>query len=152
MAQKESPPLPPGRFGLPWLGETLSLVRSNHGFYRDRLAKYGPIFKTRLFGSDFVVFSGHEAFHTFATDPRIVRGDADPITAEQMFLDSLALIDGPEHSPRKSIMVRAIGFRSSLEAYLPRMQRLMTETIDGWRTAGTATVRPDLQLFAARLA
>jgi cytochrome P450 len=145
-------PLPPGRFGLPWLGETMSLVRSNHGFYRDRLARYGPIFRTRLFGSNFVVFSGHEAFHTFATDPRIERGDADPITAEQMFLNSLALIDGVEHHARKSIIVKAIGFRSSIDAYLPRMQRLMADTINEWKQAGTATIRPGLEHFAARLA
>jgi cytochrome P450 len=152
MAHTQSPPPPPGRFGLPWLGETMALVRSNQGFYQDRLARHGPIFKTRLFGNKFVVFSGHEAFHTFATDPRIIRGDADPITAEQMFLNSLALLDGVEHRERKSIMVKAIGFRSSLEAYLPRMQRLMMELVDGWRTSGSAVVRPDLQQFAARLA
>jgi cytochrome P450 len=144
-------PLPPGRFGMPWLGETLSLVRSNHGFYRERVVAHGPIFKTRLFGNNFVVFSGHEAFHTFATDPRIERGDADPITAEQMFLNSLALIDGLEHQTRKSILVRALGYRSAIGAYLPRMQRLMGEVIEGWRSAGAATVRTDLQLFAARL-
>ena len=90
---------------MPWLGETLAIVRNNHGFYTERLAKYGPIFRTRLFGNDFVVFSGHEAFHTFATDSRIVRGDADPISAEQIFLDSLALIDGVEHHTRKAVML-----------------------------------------------
>ena len=152
MPQTRSLPLPPGRAGLPWLGETLSLVRSNHGFYTDRLAAHGPIFRTRLFGNDFVVFSGHEAFHTFATDPRIRRGDADPVTAEQMFLGSLALTDGAEHHSRKSIMVGAVAFRSPIAAYLPRMQRLMTELIDGWAARGTATIRPDLQLFSARLA
>src|SRR5690349_20556070 len=117
MSQTESLPLPPGRFGAPWLGESLSLVHSNHGFYKDRVAAHGPIFRTRLFGNDFVVFSGHEAFHTFATDPRIRRGDADPVTARQMFRDSLALTDGEEHRARKTIMVQAVAFRSSIDAY-----------------------------------
>lgn len=144
-------PLPPGRFGLPWLGETMSLVRSNHGFYKERLAEHGPIFKTRLFGNDFVVFSGHEAFHTFATDARIVRGDADPISAEQIFLNSLALIDGVEHHTRKAVMLRAVGFRSSIAAYLPTMQALLQRTIDTWLEDGSGMMRPDLQRFAARL-
>jgi cytochrome P450 len=144
-------PLPPGRFGLPWLGESLAIVRSNHAFYQDRLAKYGPIFRTRLFGSNFVVFSGHEAFHTFATDERIQRGDADPITAEQIFVNSLALIDGVEHHTRKSVMLKAIGYRSSIEAYLPKMQDLMQRTIDEWKAHGTTSVRADLRVFAARL-
>ena len=115
-------PLPPGRFGLPWIGETFSIIRSNHGFYNDRIEKYGPIFRTRLFGNSFVVFSGHEAFHTFATDARIVRGDADPISAEAIFMNSLALIDGVEHHTRKSVMLRAVGFRSAIAAYLTVMQ------------------------------
>ena len=145
-------PLPPGRFGAPWLGETLAIVRSNHGFYKDRLAKYGPIFKTRLFGSDFVVFSGHEAFHVFATDHRIERGDADPITAEKMFRGSLALIDGDEHHLRKAVMLRGVGFRSAIEAYVPRMQQLIEEVVAGWMSRpGPATIQPDLQRLAARL-
>ena len=61
-------PLPPGRLGLPWLGETVAIARSNHGFYEDHFDKYGPIFKTRLFGVNFVVVSGAEAFHQFNTD------------------------------------------------------------------------------------
>ncbi|GAA3625148.1 cytochrome P450 [Microbacterium awajiense] len=145
-------PLPPGRFGLPWLGETLAIVKSNHGFYTDRVAKYGPIFKTRLFGNDFVVFSGHEAFHRFATDPRIERGDADPITAEAMFRNSLALIDGVEHRTRKTLMLRGIGYRSAIEAYMPRMQQLIQSMVDAWAAAEQPrAILPDLQLFSARL-
>jgi cytochrome P450 len=144
-------PLPPGRSGLPWIGESLAIVRSNHAFYNDRLARYGPIFRTRLFGSNFVVFSGHEAFHAFATDPRIERGDADPITAEQIFVNSLALIDGMEHRTRKGVMLEAIGYRRAIESYLPKMQELMKRTIDLWQEHGTTSVRADLQLFAARL-
>lgn len=136
---------------MPWLGETLSIVRSNHGFYRDRAARYGPIFRTRLFGNDFVVFSGHEAFHRFATDPRIERGDADPISVEHIFSGSLALIDGVEHHTRKAVMLRGIGYRSAIEAYTPTMQRLLQDLVDAWREAGTATVKPELQRFAARL-
>ncbi|WP_137843563.1 cytochrome P450 [Microbacterium sp. 2FI] len=152
MAQRTQKPLPPGRFGMPWLGETLALVKSNHGFYQERLAKYGPIFKTRLFGNDFVIFSGHEAFHVFATDPRIVRGDADPISAEQIFVDSLALIDGAEHRSRKSVMLRAVGFRSAIASYLPTMQALLQRSIDPWLESGRCDdMRADLQRFAARL-
>ena len=77
-------------------------------FYKDHFAKYGPIFKTRLFGFNFVVVSGHEAFHQFATDPRIERGGTDPISVEQMFFKSLALVDGQEHRSRKDVMLHAV--------------------------------------------
>jgi cytochrome P450 len=151
-SDKNHKPLPPGRFGLPWLGETFAIIRNNHAFYKDRLARYGPIFRTRLFGNSFVVFSGHEAFHTFAIDERIVRGDADPISAEQIFLNSLALIDGVEHHSRKAVMLRAVGFRSAIASYLPTMQELFERTIDPWLESGTGgDLRADLQRFAARL-
>lgn len=151
MSAPTQKPLPPGRFGLPWLGESLAIVKSNHGFYKDRLAKYGPIFRTRLFGNNFVVFSGHEAFHTFAVDPRIERGDADPLSSEQMFVGSLALIDGVEHHTRKAVMLRAVGFRSAIEAYIPRMQTLIAQTVDGWKDHDVPAILPDLKLLAARL-
>jgi cytochrome P450 len=78
----------------------MSIARNNHKFYRDHIAKYGPVFKTRLFGVNFVIVSGHEAFHQFATDPRVQRGGTDPVSVEQMFHGSLALVDGDEHHAR----------------------------------------------------
>ena len=49
-------------------------------------------------------------------------------------------------------MLRAVGFRSSIAAYLPTMQSLLQRTIDPWLESGTALdVRADLQRFAARL-
>ncbi|WP_392543520.1 cytochrome P450 [Oryzobacter telluris] len=144
-------PLPPGRLGLPWLGETASIAANNHGFYTERFEKYGPIFKTRLFGINFVVLSGAEAFHRFATDPAIERGSSDPISVEQIFLRSLALEDGPEHRSRKDVMLHGVRTREAISAYVPRMQAVMERTIDGWADAGWAHVRPDLERMSARL-
>ena len=145
-------PLPPGRFGLPWLGETMAILKSNHGFHRERVAKYGPIYKTRLLGSNFVVFSGHEAFHTFATDPRIQRGDADALPTRKLFQGSVALYDGGDQFVRKSIMLAGLWDRTAIGAYLGRMQDLMEETADSWVKRGTVTLRPELELWADRLA
>jgi cytochrome P450 len=143
--------VPPGRLGLPWLGETTAIAANNHKFYMDRFDKYGPIFKTRLFGINFVVLSGAEAFHRFATDPAIERGSSDPISVEQIFLRSLALEDGPEHRSRKDVMLHGIRTREAITAYVPRIQRILQATIDSWLAAGTAVVRPDLEMTAARL-
>lgn len=145
-------PLPPGRFGLPWVGETMALFASNHGFHRDRVARYGPIYRTRLLGSNFVVFSGHEAFHTFATDPRIRRGDADPLPARQVFAGSVALYDGGDQPARKEVMLKGTWYREAVEAYLGRMQAQLERTIGEWARTGKGHLRPDLELFADRLA
>ncbi len=145
-------PLPPGRLGLPWLGETMSILRSNHGFHRDRVARYGPIYKTRLLGSPFVVFSGHEAFHTFATDPRIRRGDADALPTRQIFRNSVALYDGGDQVVRKGVMLTALWDRDAIGSYLGRMQRLMEESVEDWARSGRVTLRHELELWADRFA
>ncbi|MEH2287051.1 cytochrome P450 [Nostoc sp.] len=51
---------PPGSFGIPVLGETLSFV-FDRDFAKKRYRKYGPIFKTHLLGRPTVVMAGPEA-------------------------------------------------------------------------------------------
>jgi cytochrome P450 len=150
-AKGSTKPLPPGSLGLPWLGESLAIASNNHKFYKDRFAKYGPIFKTRLFGINFIVFSGPEAMHRFATDPAIERGGTDPLSVKQIFVKSLALIDGPEHRARKAVMLKGVQHRDSIERWLPRMQRIMSMTIAKWEKDGRGTVLPDLRVMSARL-
>jgi retinoid hydroxylase len=43
-------PLPPGNFGLPIIGETISFF-TDPDFAAKQQAKYGSVFKTRLLGS-----------------------------------------------------------------------------------------------------
>lgn len=143
-------PLPPGNLGLPWLGESLSIASNNHQFYKERFAKYGPIFKTRLFGINFVVMAGPEGIHRFATDPAIERGGTDPVSVKQMFVNSLALVDGPEHRARKAVMLQAVQHRDAIGRYLPRMQRIMTEFADKWSGYTKPwQMRPELRRMAA---
>jgi cytochrome P450 len=143
-------PLPPGTLGLPWLGETLAIALSNHGFYKDRFRKHGPIFKTRLFGLNFVVMSGPKAFTKFVTDPAFERGGADPISVRQIFVRSLALVDGDDHRTRKAAMLKAFE-REALDAYLPDIERVMRDRIARWEELGSFAWLPDLQLMAAEL-
>ena len=150
-APQGNKPLPPGSLGLPWLGESLAIAANNHQFYKDRFKKYGPIFKTRLFGINFIVFSGPEGMHRFATDPAIERGGTDPISVKQIFVKSLALIDGPEHRARKAVMLKAVQHRDSIGRWLPRMQHIMAETIAKWEKKGSVTLLPDLRVMSAQL-
>ena len=150
-AAPNTKPLPPGSLGLPWLGESLAIATNNHKFYKDRFAKYGPIFKTRLFGINFVVFSGPEGMHRFATDPAIQRGGTDPLSVKQIFVNSLALIDGPEHRMRKGVMLRAMQQRDALVRLLPRMQRVMTSYVSRWEKNSRFKLLPDLKMMSASL-
>ena len=149
--QQSTKPLPPGKLGLPWIGESLAIAANNHGFYKDRFAKYGPIFKTRLFGINFVVFSGPEGMERFANDPAIVRGGADPLSVQQIFVNSLALTDGPPHRERKAAMLKSMQHRDALEKFLPRMERIMTSYVARWEKAGDVKMMDELFTMAAEM-
>ncbi|KAJ1277125.1 hypothetical protein BS78_05G270400 [Paspalum vaginatum] len=58
--QRCDPTLPPGSLGLPLLGETLQFFTWSSSldmspFFKKRLERYGPIFKTNLVGKDLIV-------------------------------------------------------------------------------------------------
>ncbi|MFM6136937.1 MAG: hypothetical protein ACKPCP_22780, partial [Sphaerospermopsis kisseleviana] len=53
-------PLPPGNFGLPIIGETISFL-TDKNFATKRQQKYGNIFKTNIFGSPTIMMIGADA-------------------------------------------------------------------------------------------
>ncbi len=53
-------PIPPGHFGLPFIGETISFL-FDPKFQQKRVAKYGKVFKNNIFGNPTVVMIGAEA-------------------------------------------------------------------------------------------
>ncbi|KAK1270611.1 hypothetical protein QJS04_geneDACA005840 [Acorus gramineus] len=61
--------IPPGSFGLPFIGETLSFVKAQKAdrgsqWIEKRVSRYGPIFKTKLMGSPTVIVAG-QAGHKY---------------------------------------------------------------------------------------
>lgn len=55
--------LPPGSFGVPLIGESISFVKAQkqdrtHEWILSRIKKYGPIFKTSILGSKMVILTG----------------------------------------------------------------------------------------------
>ncbi len=53
-------PTPPGKFGLPWIGETLSFLGDSN-FIEKRQNRYGDLFKTHIFGRPTIVMIGTSA-------------------------------------------------------------------------------------------
>ena len=67
--QEKKLPLPPGRFGLPFVGESLECIQDLRNgipwkFIDDRISAYGETFKTSLFASPTIILaspSGNKA-------------------------------------------------------------------------------------------
>ncbi|XP_048531142.1 cytochrome P450 87A3-like [Triticum urartu] len=86
--------LPPGSRGLPVLGETLQFFAGSpslelHPFFKRRLERYGPIFRTNLIGVDLIVSLDAELNNlVFQQDERLF---------ENWWPESVMRIFGPEN-------------------------------------------------------
>lgn len=144
-------PLPPGSFGLPLLGETISLAWDNHTFYRQRLAKYGPVFKTHLFGQPTIAFIGPEAFTFFLNSEYFTRQDANPEPVRELLdHESLPLLDGEEHLRRKRLILQAFT-PEALDKCIPVIEQATTQYLQRWEKQGSFAWIPEYRKFAATL-
>src|SRR5262245_39382566 len=114
-------PLPPGRSGLPLLGETLPFLKDGFGFIASRVATHGPVFRTHSLGRKAVVIAGPEASGRFI-DPVVQRAGSMPPHVQELFGGhSLPLLDGAQHLTRKAFVLEAFT-REAMAFYLPVMQ------------------------------
>lgn len=115
--------LPPGRDGIPLLGETLSFAKNPFGFIEQRLAAHGRIFRSKVLGRNTVVVAGADAAGRFIDPANVMREGSMPPHVQELFGGrSLPLLDGETHAERKRSVLQAFT-RDALEAYLPVIQK-----------------------------
>ncbi|WP_025746002.1 cytochrome P450 [Kallotenue papyrolyticum] len=137
-------PLPPGRRGLPLVGETVEWVRDPLRFAQERYARYGPVWRTHLLGQPCVVMLGAEAnrfilsthLHLFSSR----QGWGRPITT--LIGRGLSLIDGEEHR-RHRCMIQPALHGALLQRYFATMQTLTHAHLRLWQQ------QAELRLFDA---
>jgi cytochrome P450 len=141
-------PLPPGKMGLPLLGETLDALKNGFAFVEAGARRHGPIFKTSLFGRKTAVVTGPEASALFIDSSRVQRSGAMPPHIQTLFAGaSLPLLDGPEHRDRKRLVMAAFT-REALASYLPVMQKLVVGTFEEWAARSEVRLVPELKRLA----
>jgi cytochrome P450 len=129
-------PLPPGRDGLPLLGETLSFARNPFQFIEQRLARHGRIFRSNVLGRKTVVVAGPDAAGKFIDPGIIMREGSMPPHVQELFGGrSLPLLDGEAHRARKKLVNQAFN-RAALSAYLPIMQQSVERYFHTWGAGG----------------
>jgi cytochrome P450 len=143
--------LPPGSFGLPLLGETIALASDNHKFYRDRLQKYGSVFKTHLFGKPVIAFIGPEAFSFFLDQKYFTREQANPQPIQELLdWESLPLLDGEKHRDRKNLILQAFT-PQAFDKYIPLMEDVTTYYLKEWEQLGSFAWIPEYRKLSASL-
>jgi cytochrome P450 len=128
--------LPPGRDGLPLLGETLSFAKNPFRFIEERLALHGRVFRSNVLGRKTVVVAGAEAAGQFIDSKVVMREGSMPPHVQELFGGrSLPLLDGEMHRARKSAVMQAFT-RAALTAYLPVIQSTVERYFEQWSSAG----------------
>lgn len=124
--------LPPGNFGLPVIGETLSFF-SDPNFTKKRYQKYGSIFKTNLAGKPTVVMVGPEAAEFLLASHMECFSwrQGWPKNFKVLLGESLFLMDGEEHRQKRRLMMPAF-HGPALVNYLNSMSEITVKYLQTW--------------------
>ena len=143
--KEQSLPLPPGSFGLPFVGETISFLREPN-FTEERHKKYGNIFKTHLFGRPTVMLIGAEANRLMLTENQYFSITWPHSTKVLLGPASLAVQTGVEHQKRRKLLSQAFQPRA-LEGYVSTMENITRSYLHKWEQLGTLTWYPELRNY-----
>ena len=144
-------PLPPGNLGLPFIGETIDFFR-DPDFARKRFERYGPIFKTSIFGQTTVICRSIAANRfILANENRYFRVSWPPSTRALLGPLSLALQSGAEHGSRRKLLAQAFSPRA-LGDYLPAMAAIADGYLQRWEGQTNLTWYPELRDFTFDIA
>ncbi|XP_050156323.1 taxadiene 5-alpha hydroxylase-like [Malus sylvestris] len=95
--------LPPGSFGLPLIGESISFIKAQKQdktgeWIQTRIRKYGPVFKTSLMGSKTVVFTGQAGNRfVFSGSDNGIAGNQVATAAKVLGKHSIFELSGSRH-------------------------------------------------------
>ncbi|CAK9271642.1 unnamed protein product [Sphagnum jensenii] len=125
LQRKTKAPLPPGRLGLPFIGETLEYMiaaKSNNSlaFFNSRVAKYGEIFKTNILFAPSISFGTLEANKfLFANENKLFQ-ESWPSSIAKLLGEILSNKTGKEHKNLRHTFMAFFG-ASSLHNFVPRL-------------------------------
>jgi cytochrome P450 len=144
--------LPPGRLGLPWIGESVDYFRDPFTFLRSRHERYGPVFRTRLAGRTVYCFAGPDAIAFFYDRRYFTREKANPVQVEQLaYPDAIIGLDQtPRHAARRE-QVLAFYTREARESFIPAIDRTVCGYLRRWERLGTFAWLPELKTLSVDL-
>ncbi|OIP70751.1 MAG: cytochrome P450 [Oscillatoriales cyanobacterium CG2_30_40_61] len=144
-------PLPPGKFGFPVIGETLSFLR-DPDFADKRQKQYGSIFKTHLFGRPTVIMMGSEANRfLFANENKYFIVAWPPSTRILLGQGSLSMQLGDIHKSRRKILSQAFQPRA-LAGYATTMEDFTHRYLHKWEQKSTLIWYPELRKYTFDIA
>ncbi|NEQ25541.1 MAG: cytochrome P450 [Microcoleus sp. SIO2G3] len=122
----------PGRYGLPFLGETLELFRTEELYYWKHFQRYGSVFKTRILGQKVAFLIGPDANRLLLLE------QADHFSSrlgwafiEPLFGNGILLQDGQEHARTRRLMYPAFHGKA-IASYFDTIQTIVQNFLKDW--------------------
>jgi cytochrome P450 len=144
-------PVPPGEFGLPIIGETLSFFR-DRDYAAKKHQKYGQVFKTRLLGNPTIFVKDHAANQfVLGQENESFQVTWPPSTRALLGPLSLALQTGNVHQNRRKLLAQAFMPRA-LSGYIDTVQAITEQYADRWAAQTTLTWYPELRNYTLDVA
>jgi retinoid hydroxylase len=144
-------PLPPGEFGLPLIGETISFLNDPE-FNQKRLAKYGKVYKTSIFGNPTIMMVGAEANNFLFRNENKYVVSTWPKSTKILLGDlSLAVKNGEFHKSRRQLLYQAFQPRA-LSSYIPTMESITKQYLQKWSETKKLTWYPELRNYTFDIA
>ena len=139
-------PLPPGNFGLPIIGETISFL-TDRNFANKRQKKYGNVFKTNIFGSPTIMMIGADANRfVFSGENQNFIIQWPKTVSELLGPASLATQTGSIHQTRRKLLAQAFLPRA-LASYTPTMVEITNSYLQKWVNLGQLTWYPEIRQY-----
>ena len=149
--ESTSLPLPPGDSGLPFIGETISFFTDSN-FNQKKIAKYGKVYRTNIFGNSTVAMVGAEANNfLFRNENKYVISTWPKSTKILLGDLSLAVKNGEFHKTRRQLLYQAFQPRA-LASYIPTMEEITKQYIDKWIKVKELTWYPELRNYTFDIA
>ena len=142
--------VPPGRVGLFGVRETLEYLKDPNAFVKDRVERYGPVFKTAFFFKPAIVFGSASAIEEFKTFEHLLPADAGlPETFRVLHTEYGALRQsGEKHKATRANFKRILGL-NALEKYLPQIEKRTEAFVAELKTRGKFSPGADCKKFAS---
>ncbi|CAA7017290.1 unnamed protein product [Microthlaspi erraticum] len=121
--------LPPGSMGFPIVGETIEFFKL-HGCYeilpfvKKRMSRYGPLFRTNLFGSNTVVLTEPDViFEVFRKENKSFMFSYPSAIVKPFGKDNMCLEHGGIHKQLKQITLQLLGSKGLKRNMIRDMDR-----------------------------
>ncbi|KAG9451668.1 hypothetical protein H6P81_004572 [Aristolochia fimbriata] len=144
---RSSGKLPPGSMGFPLLGETLHFFAPNHSsdvppFVRERMKRYGPVFKTNLVGRPVVVSTDPEFNHyVFQQEGRLFQSWYPDTFTEIFGRQNVGSLHGFMYKYLKNMVLNLFGPESLKEKLLFQIENTAWKSLSIWSTQPTVDLK-----------